>query len=235
MSAYDAVCFDLDRTLCVSTQDGDAVLDAAFDRVGCEPFCTHGDLSELVSEVPTAHSDREFHENLFTLAARRAGRDEAVAMSLADAFLQAYDPSAVRFRDGAEGILDHARERMDAVGLITNGSRTTQLPKLDALGIADAFDATVFVDPEAGVPPKPDPVPFERALSTLGTTAERTIHVGDAVHADVAGANAVGMDSAWLSPADGADADAGGPADTVDPDEKPTYELSSLDGLSEFV
>lgn len=233
MSAYDAVCFDLDRTLCVSTQDSDSVLETAFDRVGCDPFCTHADLSALVPETPTAHTDQEFHENLFSLAATRADRDDSLATPLAAAYLDAYDPAAVRFRDGAEAVLRRARERTDAVGLITNGSRTTQLPKLDALGIADAFDATVFVDPDAGVPPKPDPVPFERALDALGTTADRTVHVGDAVHADVAGANAIGMDSAWLPPEDGANA--GARANAFDPDETPTYELSSLDGLSEFL
>lgn len=232
MSAYDAVCFDLDRTLCVSTQDAEAVLETAFDRVGCEPFCTHADLADLVPETPTAHSDREFYENLFGLAARRAGRDDGLATPITDAYLETYDPAAVRFRDGAEGVLRRAREGTDAVGLITNGSRETQTPKLERLGIADAFDATVFVDPADGVPPKPDPIPFERALASLGTTADRTIHVGDAVHADVAGANAVGMDSALLAVGD--DRDAAG-ATAPDPTERPTYELSSLDVLSAFL
>ncbi|WP_254863750.1 HAD family hydrolase [Halovivax gelatinilyticus] len=221
--SYEAVCFDLDRTLCVSTQDAQRVLEAAFESVGCSPFCTHEQLSALVPETPDAFTDLEFHENLFELAATRAGADASVAGALADSYLDVYDPTAVRFRDGAETVLEHARDRTDAVALITNGSRPTQSQKLDALGVADAFDATVFVDPADGVPPKPDPVPFERALSALGTDPGRAIHVGDALYADVAGANAVGMDSAWLATAS---------SEGDEPIHRPTYELSSLDGLS---
>ncbi|MFC3957977.1 HAD family hydrolase [Halovivax cerinus] len=228
MSAYDAVCFDLDRTLCVSTQDPTALLETAFDRTGREPFCSHADLQALLPRVQPAFTDRTFHENLFSLAASEAGHDDAVAAALTDAYLDAYDPSAVRFRDGAARILDRARAATDAVGLITNGSRPTQVPKLETLGIEDAFDVSVFVDPDDGVPPKPDPVPFERALTSLGATPERTIHVGDAPYADVAGANAVGMDSAWL--AAGHDVGAGDP--TADSQHEPTYELSSLSALS---
>lgn len=228
MSAYDAVCFDLDRTLCVSTQDSAAVLERAFDRVGCEPFCTHTELEALVPRVPSAYTDQTFHENLFGLAAAEAGRDDSIATDLTEAYLDAYDPTAVRFRDGAKRILTHAREATEAVGLITNGSPSTQRPKLETLGIADAFDVSVFVDPDAGVPPKPDPTPFERALDGLGTRPERTVHVGDAAYADVAGANAVGMDSAWL-PGDATD------RRSRDPTHEPTYELSSLASLADVL
>ncbi|WP_247729420.1 HAD family hydrolase [Halovivax limisalsi] len=224
---YDAVCFDLDRTLCVSTQDAEAVLASAFDRVGCEPFCGYDDLSALVPEVADATTDLEFHRNLFERAATDAGVDPAHSRPLAEAYLDASDPAAVAFRDGAESIIERARDRADAVGLITNGSRETQSQKLETLGIADAFDESVFVDPDAGVPPKPDPIPFERALAGLGTEPERTIHVGDTVYADVAGANAAGMDSAWLSPPAGADQ-----IEEADSTHRPTYEFASLDGLS---
>lgn len=224
---YDAICFDLDRTLCVSTQDPSDVLASAFDRVGCDPFCGYGDLAALVPLVPDATTDLEFHENLFERAATDVGVDPVLSRPLAKAYLDAYDPAAVAFRDGAESIIEHAQERSEAVGLITNGSRETQTQKLETLGITDAFDAAVFVDPDAGVPPKPDPIPFERALAGLGTDPERTIHVGDTVYADVAGANAAGMDSAWLSPPVDAD-----PIEETESTHRPTYEFSSLDGLS---
>lgn len=247
MASYDAVCFDLDSTLCVHTQDRRVLLETAFDRAGCEPFCTAADLRGLVPDLPTAQTDREFYENLFELAARRArgetdeelgngvdrhrsglhsdgaGPDPAHAPAIADAFLDAYDPTAVRFRTGAEAALDLARER-GPVGLITNGERETQTRKLETLGITDAFDVAVFTDPEAGVLPKPSTVPFERALAVLGAEPSAAIHVGDSVHADVAGANAMGMDSAWVDP-----------GHDVERTHEPTYELPSLDAFERIV
>lgn len=229
MSTYGAVCFDLDNTLCASTQDRAALLETAFDRAGCDPFCTVSDLRAIVPTLPTAETEREFHESLFEAAARRTTGDPSVAPALAEAFLDAFDPSAVRFRPGAETALEAARESAP-VALVTNGGRDTQTRKLESLGIPDTFDVAVFTDPANGVPPKPDATPFERALSGLAVDPSDAIHVGDSLHADVAGANAVGMDSAWVDTGRGhAGADRG--AGT----HEPTYELGSVDALATIV
>lgn len=47
---------------------------------------------------------------------------------------------------------------------------------------------------------KPDPRIFAPALDALGTKAERTLYVGDTVHADVLGARAAGMPVVQLDP-----------------------------------
>lgn len=214
MQPPDAVCFDLDDTLCTSTQDPDALLETAFDRVGSEHFCEYDQLQPIVPDLPAAETDHEFHTNLFSAAARRYGGDPDLATDLATAYLDAYDPSAVRFRDGAERALETARER-GPIALVTNGGRQTQTAKLETLGIADAFDAAVFTDPAAGIEPKPSATPFEMALAELGTDPDRTLHIGDSLRADVAGANAMGMTSTWL--ADGRTNDTGHePHHTVD-------------------
>ena len=225
MSAYEAVCFDLDRTLCVGTQDPESVLTDAFERAGCDPFCTHESLRELVPAVSSAETDIEFHVNLFEHAAHRQSVDPSIAPALAESYLECYDPTAVRLRDGGAQVLEHARDRASAVGLITNGGPALQRQKLEALDIDDVFDVTVFVDPEAGIPPKPDPRPFERALGAVDVAPDRALHVGDAHYADVAGANAVGMDSAWLAAYDAT-------PDAIERTAEPTYELASLSGLS---
>ncbi|GAB3018814.1 HAD family hydrolase [Natronobiforma cellulositropha] len=221
MSRYDAICFDLDHTLCESTQDPTAVLETACARVGLERFCSATDLRAAVPAIPTAGTDREFYELLFAEVATRAGLEvgDATVDDLAGAYLAERDPSAVRFCDGAADALDLARS-VGPVGLITNGGRPTQTQKLESLDIADAFDAAVYTDLEAGVHPKPHTIPFERALSRLGVAPERTLHIGDSLHADVAGANAMGMDSAWI--------DVG---DERVPDHQPTYELETLTDL----
>ncbi|MDG5759172.1 HAD family hydrolase [Natronococcus sp. A-GB1] len=222
MAAYDAICFDLDSTLCEPTQDPAAVLERAFEGVDRDPFCTPADLRAAVPEVPTVQTAEQFYRELFKEVADRADAD--LAPSLAEQYLEVQNPSAVRFRPGAETALEYARER-GRVGLITNGGRKTQIQKLRALGIEDAFDVRVYTNPNAGVFPKPDAAPFERALGALEASPERAIHVGDSLRADVAGANAMGLDSAWI--------DVG--RDDVGREHEPTYELDSLEEFASIV
>jgi HAD superfamily hydrolase (TIGR01509 family) len=224
MAAYDAICFDLDSTLCEPTQDPATLLERTFDGVGCDRFCSPADLRAALPALPTTETAREFYESLFGEVADRADVDPTLAPSLADRYLELQDPSAVRFRPGAERALGHARER-GRVGLITNGGRPTQIQKLRALGIEDAFDVRVYTEPSAGIYPKPDAAPFERALAELDASPDAAIHVGDSLRADVAGANAMGLDSAWIDVGRGESAG----------DHEPTYELSSLERLEAIV
>ena len=217
MSPYDAIYFDLDSTLCEPIQGREQLLETTFERAGIEQFCTVGGLRVAAREVNDAETDEEFFEALFTEAARNADVDPAVAPDLAEAYLSTVDPARVRFRSGAEAALERARE-VAPIGLITNGTRETQTQKLEALGIVDDFDVSVFVDPRNGVPPKPHAKPFELALSGLGVEPENTVHIGDNLYADVAGANAMGMDSAWITL--GYDNSS---------EHEPTYELASLE------
>lgn len=197
MPGYDAVSFDLDSTLCEPVQDRADLLAATFERADVEQFCSVGELRYAAREASDAGTDREFFEALFTAAAENAGADPSVAPELAAAYLENVEPGRVRFRPGAERALDRAREN-GPVALITNGAEETQTIKLDALGIRECFDVAVFVDPRNGVPPKPDPAPFEAALSALELDPGDVVHVGDNRYADVGGANEMGMASAWI-------------------------------------
>ncbi|ELY98777.1 HAD family hydrolase [Natrialba asiatica] len=238
MAAYDAICFDLDRTLCEATQDPETVLASAFDRAGVDPFCTPDDLRDAIPALPTTGTAREFYEALFTEVVDRTVTDSGkgsapgpgpgpdAAERLADSYLDIQDPTAVRFRPGAKAALERARE-LGHVGLITNGGRETQTQKLRALGIEDAFDVRVFTDPDAGIFPKPDAAPFEHALSALEATPETAIHVGDSLHADIGGANAMGLDSAWIDIDNRERTTQRG--DRTTHAHRPTYELSSLE------
>jgi putative hydrolase of the HAD superfamily len=202
-----AVLFDLDLTLCVSTQDADDLLAATFDRAGVDPFCEVEDLAAVASATPECESDREFFAALFDLAAERVdGVDPETVPSwaLADAHDALVDHSAVQFRDGAREALDAALAH-GPVGLVTNGGRDTQTTKLDALGVADAFDATIFCDPAAGMPPKPDPKPVRTAVDELDVAPDETVLVGDSKASDVAGAHAAGARSAWVPYDDASD------------------------------
>jgi len=226
MGEYDAVCFDLDSTLSVSEQSDADIHAAVFDRVDVEPFFSPADVRAVDStDLPTAHSDREFYEHLYRAVCADVNEDPVHAPALAEATLDVVDETAVRFREGAEAALSEARDRYE-VGLITNGGEPTQRAKLDRLGIDGAFDATVFCDPIEGIEPKPDPAPFERALDALDARAERTLYVGDQHAPDVVGAQNVGLQTAWVPLV------RHGTAHPDDPDPAPTHRLDSMAELA---
>jgi len=217
-----AVLFDLDRTLCVGTQDEDDLLEEAFDRAGVDQFCTIPDLVAVSDDLPTAESDVEFYELGLRAVAETRRADPADAPAVARAYADLVDHSAVDFRPGARTALEVAGEHY-AVGLITNGGEEKQTTKLETLGIADAFDVQIFADPANGVQPKPDPEPFSRALSALEVEPEDAVHVGDSLACDVAGANQFGLTSVWVPFEDGSRSEGPTPSHVLDtPGDLPT-------------
>ncbi|MFC5970512.1 HAD family hydrolase [Halomarina salina] len=220
--SLSTVLFDLDDTLCEYRLSPAERLDAAFDHADVDPYCSPADLDAVVGGLPTVDTDVEFYTELFAAAADHVDADPAVAPDLARSYATALDHGDVQFRPGArdavEGLLAH--DGYD-VGLVTNGSRATQTRKLSTLGLQGAFDAHVYATPEHGL--KPDPYPFERALSTLDATVDRTLYVGNSLRADVTGARNLGMRTAWY-PTDR--------ARVPDPDPTPDHTLDSLSDLT---
>lgn len=225
MVGIDAVCFDLDGTLCVDDQSDEEIYDAIIDRVDVPEFFDLDDLYAVdYGALPEAGSDRKHHENVYRAIARNVGADPSHAPALAEATLEVRDPTAVSFRDGAREALEYVRQRYSA-GLVTAGTGETQLPKLETLGVRDAFDVTVCCGHGTGVESKTDPEPFEIALDELRTPPERAIYVGDRHDGDVVGPHRVGMRTAWV-PEEGV-------ASTPDPE--PTYRLSSMHELPDVL
>ena len=86
------------------------------------------------------------------------------------------------------------------LGLITNtqgqgseGShRMSRFPEF-----RDRFD-TIVVAGEAGVPPKPDPLPFSLCLGELAVGRDEAVYVGDDWDIDIKGAVNAGIQAIWL-------------------------------------
>ncbi|MGB9958397.1 HAD family hydrolase [Haloferax prahovense] len=221
MAPFDAILFDLDNTLCTNDQSGETIYAGAFDAAGLDRFGEPSDLWTAL-DGPPDHDDHEgYLADGFERVAAKHDREGVDVRALARGFVETVDYSAVSFRPGAEAALAAAHDHA-SVGLVTNGPERRQSIKLDALGIADAFDAVVF----AGDMPrrKPHPDPFDRALADLDAEANASLHVGDSLEFDVDGAHRAGLDAAWCpveTEADGANApDAGAHA--------PAYVLRSL-------
>ena len=125
-------------------------------------------------------------------------------------------------------MMDHAYELLDSVksnyklGLITNGLREVQRPRLKAAKIYDSFD-TIVVSDEIGHA-KPQKGYFDHVVSEMGPAdLSKTIVIGDSLNSDIKGALDYGLDCVWLNP----DKKSSG-------DLKPTFEVSSVKEIMEL-
>jgi putative hydrolase of the HAD superfamily len=95
--------------------------------------------------------------------------------------------------------LEELKREGVAIGLVSNTGRTwgRYIRRVqDTFGIGRFFDVRVFSD-EVGVRKPLAPI-FEAALEGLGLPADRVVHVGDDIEADVIGAQDVGMRAVWF-------------------------------------
>lgn len=217
-TGIDTVLFDLDDTICNYRRDGAEVLAHAFDEVGAEPYFTIG---EYLDRIRTMEADAatfaELREACFVELTQQAGHNPAVGRELARAYGDERDQTNVAFCPGARRAVESLADRY-SLGLVTNGGPDIQVPKLESLGIDDTFDAVVFAGYDTAA--KPDPAPFRRALSTVGSTPERAVHVGNSIASDVAGAKRAGLRAVWID-------------DGRDPDPEPDYTVDSLEELTD--
>ncbi|NHN48747.1 HAD family hydrolase [Halostella sp. JP-L12] len=196
MTGVTAVLFGLDGTLCEQRRPSREVLATAFDRVGVDPFFTVEEYRREAREIGGTGSVVDRRTTCFERLARRKGRSPDLGRLVADAYEVTRDYTDVRLLPGAGKALDALADRYD-LGLVTNGGPDTQSPKIDALRLRSVFDATVLAGYETA--PKPDPEPFEVAMAALDASPAETVHVGTSPRADVAGAAASGVESAWIA------------------------------------
>lgn len=219
----EAVLFDLDDTVCEYRRSGEELLSVAFERAGVEPFFEVGDYYAVYDEYAAeADGVADNRERCFEAIATGAGRDPEVGRAVAREYADERDHRNVRFRPGARGAIERLGDG-HRLGMVTNGAPGMQSRKLDSLGIGDAFEVIVHGGHDA--PLKPSPEPFRRALDALSARADRAVHVGNSLEADVAGANAAGLTSVWTPP---------GAAELAEPAEHvPDHTVGSLHDLHE--
>lgn len=90
------------------------------------------------------------------------------------------------------------------LGLVSNSDGTVAeqmvAAKVCQVGEGEGVPVVVVIDSAVVGIEKPDPRIFALALAALGTDPASTVHVGDAVFADVAGARAAGLRPLHLDP-----------------------------------
>lgn len=211
--SYQAIFFDLDGTL--------------FDLIGCERETVARLLTESAPEwdgdaragflaAYARHSPRHWADGLAAERSREAIVDGIFAAVRAETGLAqpALAAPATRYwqifadvavlEAGAAEIVAALAPRY-RLGVISNGYRDSQRPRLHAAGLAGYFQAVV-ISGEVGWA-KPDPAIFRHALAQLGVTPEESLYVGDSLSHDLRGALNAGLDFCLYRPRGGAGVD----------------------------
>ena len=108
----------------------------------------------------------------------------------------------VRFRSARVSLFADVRDCLAVLraryrlGVITNGSSATHLPKIAAAGLDVYFESVTTTDCGSG---KPFPAIFAHALASLDAESVHSVYVGDSLPWDIGGANRAGMISVWLN------------------------------------
>lgn len=202
-----AVLLDIDETL--------VDLEGAMHRALREVTAQYVDLDEAgwaeFCHVFTRGSDDIYDQYVageISFAEQRVQRAERCLANAGTAFpgedaamawLHAYEtaqPRYVRAFDDVVPLLDTLEDAGIAYGAVSNNVHDYQRAKLDHAGL-DRIRILVGID-AVGVA-KPDPAIFREGLRLLGTSAERTVYVGDNPHHDVVGAQGAGLRGIWLN------------------------------------
>lgn len=192
-----AVTIDLDDTLFPQRDFLDGAwraVAAAGARYGADEASLLVALREIAAEGSDRGQiiDRALRRCPVPVPAPGPGRGPAVMLpELVDAF-RSHRPARLTAYPGVVRALARLRAVVP-VALVTDGDPAIQRAKLAALGLAQAFDATVISDELGREFRKPNPAPFLAALEVIGVLPSRAVHVGDRPDKDVAGPHEVGM------------------------------------------
>ncbi|MGD6749137.1 HAD family hydrolase [Streptomyces sp. BH105] len=137
----------------------------------------------------------------------------AARRSVAAAMIHRYGdkapPAAVQdlLREGGAGRVALTKPTREALGrarsdgwtcaVVTNGRTAQQTAKLRTSGLDRIVDG--WVVSEAVGHKKPEPEIFRAAAAAVGAPLDGAWVIGDSPHADIAGADALGLRSVWVS------------------------------------
>jgi putative hydrolase of the HAD superfamily len=205
-----AVLIDLDSTILdeayVARASYAACLAVASERPDVDPVAlAQANFESWMGYWPKAEipwilgqlSTDELRFETWRRTFERFGIDDAAFITHVARIHYEIELGEYRAFDDVAVILDSAEAHGVKTAVVTNGASDTQREKLRILGIIDRFDALI-VSADTAVA-KPDAGIFERALTELGVSAASTVHVGDSLRSDVAGAIASGIGAVWLN------------------------------------
>ncbi len=208
-----AIFFDMDETLCGTSQA---------DKVAGQEFATwikatypqltdpktflqrylQGVYKKLNAEFPQLVSllpdENAFRCGLIkTILAEQNIEVSAEQAQQAQSFFDSARMNAFDFLPGVKEMLVELRQHYTLV-VITNGPIFSQHPKLAATNMSEWVDHIIVggEEPEE----KPAASIFHKALNLAGVKPQESLHIGDSLAADIAGANDMEILSVWVNP-----------------------------------
>ena len=183
------VLFDLDNTIC--DYHGARIVRT---RYAFEPHFPELERLELAVNAAMAHNT-DGSEHFVQVLAAHGITDPTLVEEVRARYIDDRYRGLVLYDDALE-VIETVRQDF-RVGMITNGPRAIQRPKIELLSIETLFPVIV-VSEEVGVW-KPDPEIFRIALERCGCGPDDAIYVGDSVEHDIPGAHAAGMRAVWVN------------------------------------
>jgi putative hydrolase of the HAD superfamily len=209
----EAVLFDLDDTLVDARGGWRAGFAEAIAELHAEspPLQVLGTPEQIYDAHFRRYGEAAFEaaraqewESRFTreaferLLAEHLRPDSDLAERLHHAYLDA-NRRHMSLHAGAMELLEQLGARYP-LGLVSNGPRELQRPKVEMFMLEHHFEVIV-ISGEVGVR-KPDREIFELALGSLGVDAGRAVYVGDNPAHDVVGACGSGLAAIWVNRGD---------------------------------
>lgn len=197
---YQWLLFDADNTLWDFSAAEAASLRATLRRTELE---WSEQLLGIYREI-NHEAWSEYEQGLFDSQKLRVIRFER----LLERFRTAGDPEELSalYRAGlaeSNHLMEGAMETLDLLGkhyrlgLVTNGLKEVQRPRLINTGMQNHFEAITISD-EIGIA-KPEAAFFDHAFAQMGRPAPKEVLViGDNAVADIGGAKAYGCAAAWI-------------------------------------
>ena len=125
---------------------------------------------------------------------------------------------------GAVDLLEDLRSKNYRIGLITNGLKEVQRPRIAQAKMEKHFEVIVVSD-EIGVS-KPHEGFFQHAFEKMGKPPKsKVIVIGDSLNSDIQGGNNFGVDTCWFNPNSAANLT----------EHKPTFQIQNLESLHELL
>lgn len=189
-----AILFDLDETLLDRTTSLKAFLAYQYDRFS--RYLGEVDLKEWQDEFLALDGRGLVRKTVvYPAILSKFGGQAKMHSVLYDDYCERCSSFAVPFSGMAETLREIRSQKLK-IGLVTNGDTDFQMRHIRALQL-EAFADEILISQQEGLR-KPDKAIFIRASERLKVSTVDCLFVGDNPVADILGAAAVGMRTAWF-------------------------------------
>ncbi|MEM6803365.1 MAG: YjjG family noncanonical pyrimidine nucleotidase [Bacteroidota bacterium] len=202
-SKVSCLLFDFDNTLVDFSGAAKSALWKSFEDVGVK--CTE-EIYGIYQVVNHEHW-QAFEQGKLDAKSLRYRRFEALFRQIDTLdldphtfnkeFLQHLILNSLAY-EGVQDLLDRLKEEY-VLGLVTNGLKEVQRPRLDRLNMTHYFESIIVSD-EIGVA-KPQEEFFTYAYNSLPKNFEKDeiMIIGDSLNSDILGGNNFGIQTCWIS------------------------------------